>query len=58
MCVMHVPQTISASNLQYVVEPANLCTIYSNAGALWHLQIMHLLLSFGSRQRHRDPLAL
>ena len=48
----------SASNLEYVVESANLCVIYSNVGALWFSSIMALLRSFGSRHILRVSLAL
>ena len=47
-----------ASNLEYVVEPANLCVISSNVGALWFLQIIALLRSFGSRHTVKVALSL
>ena len=48
MCEIYAPESISACNLEYVVEPANFYVISSNVGALWCLQIMALLISFGS----------
>ena len=35
MCEMYAPEAILASNLEYVVEPANMCVISSNVGTLW-----------------------
>ena len=46
-CMLQHP--FIASHFEYVVEPASLCVISSNVGALWCLQIMALLISFGSR---------
>ena len=47
-----------ASNLEYVVEHANLCIISSNVGASWCLCFMALLRSFWSKHTLRVPLAL
>ena len=46
-CMLYNP--FLTFNLEYVVEPANLSVISSNIGALYYLQIMALLRSFGSR---------
>ena len=45
-------------NLEYVVEPANLCVICSSLGALWCSQMMALFESIGSRHTLRVPFGL
>ena len=49
---------ILTSNFEYVVEPAKLCMITSNVGALCWLQIHGLHKFLGCRYTLRVPLDL
>ena len=55
---MYAAETILASNLEYLVEPASHCVISSNKRAFWCLEIMALLRSFGSRNTPRYSTTL
>ena len=55
---MYAPNTVFASNLEYIVKPTNLCVISSNVGALWCLWVIALLKSYGSSHTLKASLAL
>ena len=48
-CDVLASKTISASNIEYVVEPTSLCVIFSNTEALWCSWMMAMIKSLGSR---------
>ena len=55
---MYASGAFLAANLEYVVEPTNLCVISSNVGDFWGLLIMSLLRSLESRHTFKVPLVL
>ena len=56
MCDMYTPKPILASNLEYIIKPANFYVISASIGALWCSQMKPLFKSLGSRHTVMVPL--